>query len=110
MRRCSCTVRFGKMPRPSGTRHSPARARSSGSAPFTRRPARTMLAAAGGVQPGDHRQQRRLAGAVRAEHGDHRAGRHVEVDAVEDLDRARSRRRSAADARASTLIGSRRPR
>ena len=66
MRRCSCTVRFGKIPRPSGTRHRPARARSSARAPLMRRPASTMLPDVARVQPGQHRQQRRLAGAVRA--------------------------------------------
>ena len=39
-----------------------------------------------------HREQRRLAGAVRAEDGDDRPGGHVEVDAVQHLDRAVRRR------------------
>ena len=87
MRRCSCTVRFGKMPRPSGTRQSPARARSSGSAPFTRRPASTMLPPLAGCSPAMTDSRVVLPAPFGPEDGDHRAGRHVEVDAVEDLDR-----------------------
>ena len=38
MRRFSRTVRFGKMPRPSGMVHTPIRASASGATPFTWRP------------------------------------------------------------------------
>ena len=66
MRRFSRTVRFGKMPRPSGTRHSPARARSSARAPLTRRPATRTSPPVGGCRPARTLQGRGLAGAVRA--------------------------------------------
>ena len=74
------------MPRPSGTRQSPARARSSARAPLMRRPASTMLPDVAGCSAGQHREQGRLAGAVGSEDGDDRAGGHLEVDAVEHLD------------------------
>ena len=38
MRRFSATLRFGKMPRPSGTRHTPARASASLVTPLISRP------------------------------------------------------------------------
>ena len=43
------------MPRPSGTRHRPARARSSGRAPFTRRPATTTSPPVAGCSPASTR-------------------------------------------------------
>ena len=101
MRRFSVTVRFGKMPRPSGTRHTPSRASWSG-------------ARAGDVAPEDRDgaagrlqlaardlERRRLPGAVRAEQREHLAGRHDEVDAVEHVDGAvaGARRRRSASAR-----------
>ena len=90
IQRFSRTVRFGKMPRPSGMRHSPRRARSSGRAPLTRRPATRTSPAGRGWQPGDDPQRRRLAGAVRSEQRDDAA-----------LGARRGRRRAARRCRRS---------
>jgi hypothetical protein len=42
------------------------------------------LAAVGDLDPGEHAQQRRLAGAVGTDESDPAAGIHAKVDAVED--------------------------
>src|SRR4051794_27569048 len=51
MRRFSFTVRFGKMPRPSGIVHTPMRASASVPAPFTCRPAMCTQPAVGVICP-----------------------------------------------------------
>ena len=58
------------MPRPSGMRHRPRRARSSGRAPLTRRPATSTSPAVAPSRPATTLQRRRLARAVRAEQRD----------------------------------------
>ena len=49
---------------------------------------RRRCALVGGVVAGEDLDQRRLAGAVLAEQGEHAAASGVEVHAVEDLDAA----------------------
>ena len=86
MRRFSRTVRLGKIPRPSGIAHRPARASFSvGVLPTGRSPI-THLAGGRPHAPADDLEQRRLAGAVGAEQGEDAPGRNDQVDAVEHLD------------------------
>ena len=92
MRRFSATVRFGKMPRPSGMRHTPARASASGAAPVTSRPQRNMPPEVGTIWPDATASVVDLPGAVRPEQREHLARAQLEVDAVQHVDRARSRR------------------
>ena len=74
------------MPRPSGIRHSPRRASSSGRTPLTRRPAIEHVARGRRVQPGRDPQRRGLPGAVRAEQRDDARLGDLEVDAEQDVD------------------------
>ena len=80
------------MPRPSGIRHTPARASASGVAPVTSRPQRNKLPELRHDLPARDRERRRLPGAVRTEQREHLAGLQREVDAVQHVDACRSRR------------------
>ncbi len=80
------TVRFGKMPRPSGMRHTPMRASASALTPVTSRPHSVKLPALGAIWPHATRERGRLARAVRAQQGVHLSGQQREADAVEDVD------------------------
>ncbi len=51
MSRFSRTVRFGKIPRPSGMRHTPARASCTGEAPVMSQPSSNTLPAVGRSSP-----------------------------------------------------------
>ena len=93
------------------SRGPPARARSRGgrSASGARRPSRVpskTISPRRAHRVRDRPQRRRLAGAVRAEHGDHLPLRHLERDAVQRLDLARSgpRRPRARAAATSGLV------
>ncbi len=57
----------------------------SGAAPSIRLPSKPDLAAAGAQPAGDGLEQRGLADAVAAEHADHLARAHREVDALHDV-------------------------
>jgi hypothetical protein len=69
----------------SGTRPRPRRAIRCGAPASTRSPRKTTLAALRRMQAADRAHQGRLAHAVAAEEGDHLAGAHLEVDAVQHL-------------------------
>ncbi len=88
MSRFSRTVRFGKIPRPSGMRHTPARARRSALDPVTSWPSISTAPPVGRTSAAHDLEHRRLARAVGSEHGDDRAARDDEVDPVQHLDRA----------------------
>ena len=51
-------------------------------------PSKAIAAGIGAVDAGDGLHQRRLAGAVVADQADHLAGRDLEIDAVQHVDRA----------------------
>ena len=78
------------MPRPSGTRHTPARASASAATPLTSRPhERARRRPIGAIWPLRDREGRRLARAVRAEQRVRpRPARAREVDAVQHVDAA----------------------
>ena len=57
----------------------------SAAAPSMRAPSNADLAAAGADPAGDGLEQRGLADAVAAEHADHLARTHGEVDALHDV-------------------------
>ena len=85
--RFSSTVRPGKMPRASGTRSTPSRARwYDGACGDVAALEHAPCRASASTTPGRDRAQRRLAGAVGAEQRDDLAGVEREVDAVEHLD------------------------
>ena len=64
-------------------RASPRRARFDGDAPVTFWPARNTSPPCGSEQPGQHAEQRGLAGAVRADEPDDRRRRHRQAHVVE---------------------------
>ena len=76
------------MPRPSGIRHTPARASASGATPVTSRPQRSKLPDDGHDLARRDRERRRLARAVRPEQREDLARREREVDAVQHVDAA----------------------
>ena len=71
MRRFSRTVRFGKMPRPSGTVQMPRRARPSAESLVTTSPSKRTSPRARREGPGADVEHRGLAAPVRSEEGDH---------------------------------------
>ena len=99
----SSTVRSPNEPRRSGTCATmPRRAQPLGRQPgdVRRRRARTVPAV-GCLEAREHVDQRRLAGAVRADQAEDLAGAQLEVDAVDRLDALEvdaDRRRRASDA------------
>ena len=88
MRMFSATVRLGKMPRPSGTRHTPARASASGFAPLTSRPPISSWPPLGWIWPLATASVVLFPGAVGSEQREHGARFEDEVDAVEHVDDA----------------------
>ncbi len=76
------------MPRPSGMRQSPARARSSGVSAVDPAASDHDIACAGRVQAGDDGHEGALARAVGPQHGHDPSRGNLEIDAVEDLDGA----------------------
>ena len=74
------------VPRPSGTWQTPSRAIFSGDMPTSSLPWKRIEPLDPAERAADRPQQRRLAGAVGAEHGDHLALLDAEVDAVQHLD------------------------
>ena len=88
MRRFSRTVRFGKIPLPSGTRQSPARASSSGRAPLTRRPATNRSPAVGAIRPHATFSVVDFPAPFGPRIASDLAGGDDEVDAVHDFDAA----------------------
>ena len=62
----------------------PFRARMYIGSSVTSAPSSSTRPESGAVSPTDHRERRRLAGAVRPEQSDDFAGRNVEVDALDD--------------------------
>ena len=104
--RFSATVSDGNTPWPPGTWMTPFAAISCGGMPVMSLPSKMMLPRSGRDEARDRAQQRRLAGAVRAEQRDDLALADLEVDAeqhlhlaVRDVDRpqaeeVRRRRRS----------------
>ena len=84
--RLSLTVRFAKMPRPSGTCETPIAVITCGLMPVMSRPSYVTSPRLRLEQAGDRAQRRRLAGAVRADERDDLALVHVEVDAVQRRD------------------------
>ena len=91
--RFSSTVSPGKMPRASGTSSRPSRARWYDDACVMSCPSSTHGAERRVDESRGDRAQRRLAGAVRAEQRDHRAGLEPERRHRGALRRRRSRRR-----------------
>ncbi len=73
-------------------REMPSLAICSGVRPVMSCPSNRMLPSEAGSAPGDHVEERRLAGAVRSDDGAHRTARHVEID-------VRQRRQPAEPAR-----------
>ena len=76
----------------------PRRHTASGVKPSIGSPANVIAAFVRRHRAGDHVEQRRLAGAVRADHGEDHALRHVEADGVD------------GDEAAETLADAARPR
>ena len=68
-------------------RPMPRRQTRSGDSPSMRSPSNVMVPASGAEHAGDHVEQRGLAGAVRTDHREDAAFRHVEAGAV-DRDQA----------------------
>ena len=64
-----------------------ARPRASGGTSLTRTPSIRTSPVGDLLEPGDHAQQRRLAAARRADEDDELAVLHVQVDALDDLER-----------------------
>ena len=64
-------------------RAMPRRHTASGVSPSIGAPAKVIDAVVGRERAGDHVEQRGLAGAVRADHGENRAFGHIEADAVD---------------------------
>ena len=62
--------------------------RSFGATELTSVPVDADLALADALEPGDHGEKRRLAAAGRSDERDEFARPRLEVDALEDLDRA----------------------
>ena len=78
----------GKMPRPSGARHSPCLTRWSARSAVMSSPSKMMLPGLDPAHPGDGSHRRGLAGAVGADQGDDLALGDLERDPVEGLDLA----------------------
>ncbi len=85
--RFSSTVRLGKIRRPSGTSAMPRPTRAVGGTPAERPPVEARRCRSRGAgRPGDGPQQRRLAGAVGADHGDRLALVDLERDVEQGLE------------------------
>ncbi len=87
MRKFSATLRFGKMPRPSGIRHTPVARERVGMHPGDIASAEEHAAGVRRDRPARDTESCRLTRAVRSEQREHLTGLERQVDAVQHVDR-----------------------